>query len=47
MDNDGKRDIFVANGVGKDLLDQDYINFDANPAAIRRLIKDEGKTLPI
>jgi hypothetical protein len=45
MDNDGKRDIFVANGVGKDLLDQDYINFDANPAAIRRLIKDEGKTI--
>ncbi|MEM9931281.1 MAG: VCBS repeat-containing protein, partial [Bacteroidota bacterium] len=29
LDNDGRRDIFVANGVGKDLLDQDYINFDA------------------
>ncbi len=45
MNNDGKRDIFVANGVGKDLLDQDYINFDANPAAIRRMIKEEGKTI--
>jgi hypothetical protein len=45
MDNDGRRDIFVANGVGKDLLDQDYINFDANPAAIRRMIKKEGKTI--
>ena len=45
MDNDGRRDIFVANGVGKDLLDQDYINFDANPAAIRRMIKEEGKTI--
>ncbi|MFK8163033.1 MAG: FG-GAP-like repeat-containing protein [Lewinella sp.] len=45
MDNDGRRDIFVANGVGKDLLDQDYINFDANQAAIRKMINDEGKTI--
>lgn len=29
-DNDGKSDIFVANGVVKDLTDQDYINFYAN-----------------
>ena len=30
FDNDGKSDIFVANGVFKDLTDQDYINFYAN-----------------
>ena len=45
LDNDGRRDIFVANGVGKDLLDQDYINFDANPATVRRMIQEEGKTI--
>ncbi|WP_169435078.1 VCBS repeat-containing protein [Neolewinella persica] len=45
MDNDGRRDIFVANGVGKDLLDQDYINFDANQASIRQMINEEGKTI--
>jgi hypothetical protein len=45
MDNDGRRDIFVANGVGKDLLDQDYINFDANQSAIRKMINEEGKTI--
>ncbi|MEL7004508.1 MAG: CRTAC1 family protein, partial [Bacteroidota bacterium] len=28
--NDGNKDIFVANGVGKDLTDQDYINYYAN-----------------
>lgn len=28
--NDGKDDIFVANGIYKDLTDQDYINFYAN-----------------
>ncbi|THH41628.1 VCBS repeat-containing protein [Neolewinella litorea] len=43
FDNDGWRDIFVANGTGKDLLDQDYINFNGNPAAVRRMIHEEGK----
>lgn len=28
--NDGKDDIFIANGIYKDLTDQDYINFYAN-----------------
>jgi hypothetical protein len=27
--NDGLKDIFVANGIAKDLLDQDYVNFYA------------------
>ena len=43
FDGDGHRDIFVANGVGLDLLDQDYINFNGNPEAIRRMINEEGK----
>ena len=43
MDNDGLRDIFVANGTGKDLLDQDYINFNGSPEAIRRMLFEEGK----
>ena len=34
MDNDGLKDIFVANGIYKDLLDQDYVNFLANPSII-------------
>ena len=43
MDNDGLRDIFVANGTGKDLLDQDYINFNGSPQAVRRMLFEEGK----
>ena len=43
FDNDGLRDIFVANGTGKDLLDQDYVNYNASPEAIRRMLFDEGK----
>ena len=38
MDNDGNKDIFVANGIYKDLLDQDYVNFLANPSIISNMI---------
>jgi hypothetical protein len=30
VNNDGQKDIFVANGIFKDLTDQDYINFYSN-----------------
>jgi len=32
FDNDGQKDLFVANGIYKDLTDQDYVNFYANDA---------------
>ena len=41
MDNDGNKDIFVANGIYKDLLDQDYVNFLANPSVISNMIQSE------
>ncbi|MBK7936311.1 MAG: VCBS repeat-containing protein [Lewinellaceae bacterium] len=40
FDNDGLKDIFVANGIGKDLLDQDYLNFYSDPAAISKVLKE-------
>ncbi len=51
FDNDGWKDIYVSNGIFKDLLDQDYIRYYSNdpeiveaiknrePDAIRRLIE--------
>ncbi|HWK03673.1 MAG TPA: CRTAC1 family protein, partial [Puia sp.] len=39
LDNDGYKDIFVTNGIYKDLTDQDYIQFEANPAEVRKMIK--------
>jgi len=30
FDNDGLKDLFISNGVYKDLLDKDYLNFSAN-----------------
>jgi hypothetical protein len=38
MDNDGLKDIFVANGIYKDLLNQDYVNFSANPEIVRDIM---------
>ncbi|AXJ01578.1 Repeat domain-containing protein [Cyclonatronum proteinivorum] len=35
----GYQDVFVANGIYNDLLDQDYIELVANPARIREMIQ--------
>jgi len=45
MDNDGLRDIFVSNGIAKDLLDRDYLNFMANPEEVRSIIKQQKKVI--
>jgi enediyne biosynthesis protein E4 len=39
FDNNGWKEIFVANGIYKDLMNQDYVNFFANPYAIKAGIK--------
>jgi hypothetical protein len=41
FDNDGFKDIFVANGIYKDLTDQDYIQYTANPVEVRKILKAE------
>ncbi len=40
FDNDGLKDIFVANGIFKDLLDQDHVNF-YSPQQITKMLKDK------
>ena len=42
MDNDGYKDIFVANGIYQDLTDQDYINFISNEETKRAIITKDG-----
>jgi len=41
VDNDGWKDLFVANGIYKDLLDQDYIGVYTNPSIIRSMMRQE------
>lgn len=45
MDMDGYKDIFVANGIYKDLTDQDYLNFYNDPETIRGMIKKEKNVI--
>jgi hypothetical protein len=40
MDNDGFRDIFVANGIYRDLLDRDYLTYSGNEDNVRKMIRE-------
>ena len=41
MDNDGFKDIFIANGIYKDLLDRDYLAYMANKERVSNILKSE------
>jgi len=45
MDNDGWKDIFVANGIYKDLLDRDFLDIYSNPSIIRSMINTEESAI--
>ena len=38
-DNDGKKDLFVSNGIYKDLLDLDYLNFMSNASSVGEMLR--------
>lgn len=41
MDNDGFKDIFIANGIYKDLLDRDYLAYMANDQNVKTIINEK------
>jgi len=45
FDLDGIKEIFVTNGIAKDLLDQDYVDFYSNPSRIRSILKEKGEVI--
>ncbi len=45
MDNDGLRDIFIANGIYKDLLDRDYLTYTGAEENVRKIIKEEKNAI--
>lgn len=40
MDNDGLKDLFIANGIYQDLTNQDYLKYISNQEVIESIIKD-------
>ncbi len=42
MDNDGYKDLFIANGIYKDLTNQDYLQYISNEAVMKSIINEEG-----
>lgn len=45
MDNDGLKDIFISNGIYKDLLDRDYLTYEANNQNIKEKINSKEKNV--
>jgi len=45
MNNDGNRDIFIANGIYKDLLDRDYLTYTGAADNVRKIIKEEKEAI--
>jgi hypothetical protein len=45
LNNDGLKDIFVANGIYKDITDQDYIQYTADPEIVRQRILSKEKNI--
>jgi hypothetical protein len=46
MDNDGKKDLFVANGIYQDLTDQDYLMYFSNREVMRSVIVGKNVDWP-
>ena len=42
MDNDGRKDVFVANGIAKDVTDQDFVNFLADRENMERIARQRA-----
>ena len=41
-DNDGKKDLYVCNGLYQDIIDQDYIQFISNEEIAKQMISKDG-----
>ena len=42
FDNDGHKDLFVANGLAQDILDQDYLRYISNEEITKMIVTEKG-----
>ena len=40
FDNDGLKDLFVANGIYRDLTNQDYLQYISNSEVVKSIVTD-------
>lgn len=45
IDNDGYKDLFISNGIGRDLLDRDYLAYMADDTKVAKLIREDKTAL--
>lgn len=45
LNNDLQKEIFVTNGIVKDLLDQDYVDFYSDPVKLNKIYKKKGAVI--
>ena len=45
MDNDGYKDVYISNGIYKDLLDRDYLTYEANDERISQLLRSGNEVI--
>jgi len=45
LDQDGYKDLFISNGIGKDLLDRDYLNEMSDQGKLQNIIKNKNSAL--
>lgn len=43
MNNDGKKDLFVSNGVYHDITDSDFVDFIADKDQVKKIVEEKGK----
>ncbi len=43
FDNDGWNDIYVCNGIYRDIMDQDFINFIDDKESVKKVVSEKGR----
>ena len=43
MDMDGRKDIFVANGIYRDITDMDFVDFIEDKERVRKVVEEKGR----